>query len=196
MNLPNRLTVLRIVMSVVFVLLLLIPSFLNNVLAFIVFTIACLTDFYDGYLARKYNLITDLGKILDPIADKILILSSFLIFVEKGIIPAWMVILILLRESVITAIRFYAAKKGKILAASKWGKQKTVSQMVSIFLILGVLIYKEACLSIWKSWSATLEFRTSIIIYIFMLITVVLTLLSGLFYLLQNKEIFIYAENN
>ena len=118
MNLPNKLTIIRIILSFVFMFLLFTQGLLAKVLALITFLIASITDFYDGYLARKYNLITDLGKLLDPIADKILVLSAFLAFVEMGIIPAWMVVIIILRELVITGVRIFAITDGKILAAS------------------------------------------------------------------------------
>lgn len=194
MNLPNRLTVLRIILSFVFMFLLFSQGLLAKILALVAFTIAVLTDFYDGYIARKYNLITDLGKLLDPIADKILVLAAFLAFVEMRIIPAWMVVVIILRELVITGIRFLAANKGKILAAAKAGKHKTVSQMVSIFIILGFIVARELCSEILGCWDANLEFWLEFGIYILMLITVALTLISGVFYIKENKTIFKSAK--
>ena len=190
MNLPNRLTILRIVLTFVFMFLLFSPGLPGKALALVVFIIACLTDFYDGYIARKYNLITDLGKLLDPIADKILVIAAFLAFVEMGIIPAWMVVVIIFRELVITGIRIIGVSKGKVLAASMAGKHKTVSQMVSIFFILGAIIIKEAGDAGILFWSAELEPFLNISIYILMLITVALTLISGMSYFIKNKKIF------
>jgi len=194
MNLPNRLTVLRIILSFVFMFLLFSKGLLVKILALVAFSIAALTDFYDGYIARKYNLITDLGKLLDPIADKILVLAAFLAFVEMRIIPAWMVVVIILRELIITGIRFLAANKGKILAAAKAGKHKTVSQMVSIFIILGFIVGRELCVEVFGGWDSSLEFWLEFGIYILMLITVALTLISGVFYIKENKNIFKSAK--
>ncbi|MCG2713168.1 MAG: CDP-diacylglycerol--glycerol-3-phosphate 3-phosphatidyltransferase [Candidatus Omnitrophica bacterium] len=190
MNLPNRLTIWRIVLTFVFMFLLFSSGVLGKVLALAAFTIACITDFYDGYIARKYNLITDLGKLLDPIADKILVMAAFLAFVEMRLVPAWMVVVIIFRELVITGIRIIGVSKGKVLAASLAGKHKTVSQMISIFFILGVIIIKEAGDAGISFWRAEYEPFLNISIYILMLITVVLTLISGISYFIKNKKIF------
>lgn len=190
MNLPNRLTILRIVLAFVFMFLLFSPGLLGKVLALVAFTMACLTDFYDGYIARKYNLITDLGKLLDPIADKILVLAAFLSFVQMRLIPAWMVVIIIFRELIITGIRVVGLRKGKVLAASMAGKHKTVSQMISIFFILGVIIIKESSKVGISSWGAENEIFLQNSIYLLMSITVVLTLISGFSYFIKNKEIF------
>ncbi len=176
MNLPNRLTILRIILSFVFMFLLFSPGITAKALAFIAFSLACLTDFLDGYIARKYNLITDFGKLLDPIADKILVLSAFLAFVQMGIIPAWMVVIIILRELLITGIRILAASKGKIVAASLAGKHKTVSQMISIFVIVLFIVVKEAGVSVFTFWNIQAEWWARAGIYALMLVTVALTL--------------------
>jgi len=181
---------LRIVLTFVFMFLLFSPGLMGKVLALVAFIIACMTDFYDGYVARKYNLITDLGKLLDPIADKILVLAAFLAFVEMRLIPAWMVVVIIFRELVITGIRIIGVSKGKILAASMVGKHKTVSQMLSIFFILGVIIIKEAGDAGLSGWSAKYETFLDMSIYTLMLITVALTLISGISYFIKNKKIF------
>lgn len=195
MNLPNRLTILRIVLTFVFMFLLFSAGLMGKALALVAFSIACLTDFYDGYIARKYNLITDLGKLLDPIADKILVLAAFLSFVELRIIPAWMVVVIISRELVITGIRIIGVKKGKVIAATIAGKHKTVSQMVSIFFILGVLIIKEAGDAGISTWSAEHEPFLDSCIYILMLFTVALTLISGMSFFMKNKKIFGVLKN-
>jgi len=191
MNLPNRLTILRIVMTFVFMFLLFSKGLTAKIFALGVFTIACVTDFYDGYIARKYNLITDLGKLLDPIADKILVLAAFLAFVEMRIIPAWMVVVIIFRELLITGVRILAIGKGKVLAASLAGKHKTVSQMVSIFVILGFIIIKESGISLFSFWDSRYEFWAGVSIHTLMLITVALTLISGISYVIKNKNIFL-----
>jgi CDP-diacylglycerol--glycerol-3-phosphate 3-phosphatidyltransferase len=165
-------------------------------MAFAVFSLACATDFLDGYIARRYGLITNLGKLLDPIADKILVLSAFLAFVEMRIIPAWMVVIIILRELMITGIRVHAANQGKILAASLVGKHKTVSQMVSIFVIVGVMILKEAGVSVFSFWTARMQWWAENSIYALMLVTVGLTLVSGVSYVINNKDVFWNAKTN
>jgi len=190
MNLPNRLTILRIILSFVFMLLLFCEGLLFKTLALLVFIIASVTDFFDGYIARKYNMITDLGKLLDPIADKILVLSAFIAFVEMRLVPSWMVVIIVFRELLITGTRFIAMGRGKVIAAAAAGKHKTVSQIVSIIVVLLVIIIKEAGVTIFSFWNSTLEHWTGVYIYILMLITVTFTLISGASYLMKNKNVF------
>lgn len=122
MNLPNKLTILRIVLSFVFMFFIFSQGLMAKTLALVIFTIASITDFLDGYIARKYNLITDLGKLLDPIADKILVLTAFLAFVHMRIVAVWMVVIIIFRELLITGMRVFLARKGKVLAASAGGE--------------------------------------------------------------------------
>ena len=119
MNIANRLTILRILLIVPFIIILVWKSdqFSYRLIAFVIFAIASLTDFLDGYLARKFNLITNFGKLMDPLADKILVLSSLLIFVELKYVPAWMVIVIITRDFLINGIRSLAASKGHVLPA-------------------------------------------------------------------------------
>lgn len=136
MNLPNKLTVLRMLLVPVFVILMYVSKGAFRVLPLIVFVIAALTDAIDGKIARKYNLITDFGKFMDPLADKLLTASAFISFVEIGYMRAWIVILIISREFIISGFRTLAASKGVTIAANKWGKVKTVFQMVLIVVIL------------------------------------------------------------
>ena len=133
MNTPNKLTMFRILLVIPFVVLLKMES---NIAAFLVFTVASITDFFDGYIARKYNLITDFGKLMDPLADKVLVLSALIVFVELNYIASWVVIVIITREFLITGIRILAASKGEVIAASKNGKYKTTTQMIAILLII------------------------------------------------------------
>ena len=195
MNLPNQLTCLRIVLTFVFMFLLFSEGSFAKALALGAFTLASITDFFDGYIARKYNLITDLGKLLDPIADKILVLSAYLAFVEMGIVPAWMVIVIILRELLITGVRVLAAKKGVILAAAKAGKHKTVSQIISIFLILIFVVMKEYGVETFSFWNSEIEFLMLNTIYCMMIITVAFTLISGIFYLNVNRGVIIKCKD-
>jgi CDP-diacylglycerol--glycerol-3-phosphate 3-phosphatidyltransferase len=188
MNLPNKLTILRIILTFVFLFFIFPPGLLYKIIALIIFSLASLTDFYDGYIARRRNLVTNFGKIMDPIADKLLVLSAFLAFVQLHIISAWMVILIISREIIITGLRLFAVSKGKILSAEKGGKHKTISQMVAIFLILGYLIFKSAMVR-YSVWNQGLEFWCGLGIFILMTITVILTLISGLSYLWRNQKL-------
>lgn len=138
MNLPNRLTVLRVCMVPVFVVFMLwngLGSAAKYVAAAI-FILASMTDWLDGYLARKNNLVTDFGKFMDPIADKLLVCSAMICLVEKGALPAWIVIIIIGREFIISGFRLVASDKGVVIAASYWGKFKTVSQMLMVILLI------------------------------------------------------------
>lgn len=133
MNLPNKLTMLRILMIPVFMVFIELNSLPNHILwAFVVFVLASLTDMLDGKIARKYNLVTDFGKFMDPLADKILVTAALIYFIPLGLAPAWIVILILAREFLVTSLRLIASGKGIVIAADKWGKYKTATTMVWI----------------------------------------------------------------
>ena len=139
MNLPNKLTLLRIVLIIPFIAFLLLSgngSMFFKLLAFAVFMTASITDFLDGYIARKYNLVSDFGKLMDPLADKLLVTSALICFVELNMIPAWIVIIIVSRDFIISGVRLVGASAGKVIAASWWGKIKTVMQMLMIIVLL------------------------------------------------------------
>jgi CDP-diacylglycerol--glycerol-3-phosphate 3-phosphatidyltransferase len=188
MNLPNKLTILRIFFTFVFIVFISLRGLSPKIIAFIIFFIASLTDYYDGYLARRNNQVTDFGKLMDPIADKILILSAFLAFVQMQLISAWMVVVIFSREALITGLRIFGLSRGKVLEAEAAGKHKTVSQMVAIFLIFVFIIFKEALLRFY-SWGQTIDYFFRISIFVLMLTTVCLTVISGLSYLWRNRKI-------
>ena len=190
MNLPNRLTILRIILTFVFMFFLFSKCFLAKYFALLIFSLACLTDYYDGYIAKKRGLVSTFGKLMDPVADKILLIAAFLAFVELKIVPAWMVAVIILRELVITGMRLVAMSKGSVLAADRWGKHKTASQMLTIFSILIFLVFKETSLRYFQSWNLSCEILCNWIIFILMWITVILTLISGFLYLWQNRRLF------
>lgn len=179
MNLPNKFTLARIALTFVFMAFLFVHGLFAKAAALIIFSAASFTDWVDGYLARKYGQITDFGKFMDPIADKVLVLSAFFAFIELEIVPAWMVVVIVLRESIVTGLRLLALTRNIVLPAQEGGKQKTVSQMIAIFVILISLILKE--LSIYFPAEG---------IYILMLITTALTLISGSSFLYRNRSIF------
>lgn len=191
MNLPNKITLSRIVLTFVFMFLLFCRGIVAKYLALFIFILASLTDFFDGRIARRKKLENDFGRLMDPIADKILILGAFLAFVEMKIIPAWMVIVIIFRELVITGLRLNAARRGKVLSASLAGKHKTVSQMVAIISILIFLIIKE---SMQQLWTGVWETWFRCCVFYLILVTVVFTLISGLSYLIRNKSI-LFAIN-
>lgn len=138
MNLPNKLTMLRMVMVVVFVVFMCLPAKLEwaRYVALAVFVFASITDFLDGYISRKNNLVTKFGKIMDPLADKMLVASGFILIATAGIIPAWMAIVIVLRDFFVTGLRNFGADKEKDLAASLSGKVKTVFQLLAVILAL------------------------------------------------------------
>ena len=136
MNLPNKLTVARIILVPFFVAALLINFPLNNLAALAIFAAASITDLLDGKIARKRGLVTDFGKFADPLADKILVISALLCFVQLGLCDCVAVIIVLFREFAVTSIRLIAASKGKVIAANIWGKVKTVTQMVAVICVL------------------------------------------------------------
>lgn len=137
MNLPNKITIFRVFMIPLFVVLMMlqrIPG--NEFYALAVYAIACISDALDGHIARKYNLITDFGKFMDPVADKLLVCSALICFVEQGLMPAWIALIIIARELIIDGFRLVAAGKGIVIAASIWGKAKTVVQMIACFVLI------------------------------------------------------------
>ncbi len=190
MNIANRITMLRIVLTIIFILFLVWWETIwwTKLVSFIIFTLAALSDFFDGHIAKKRNMVTDFGKLMDPIADKILVLSAFAAFLQLRIINVWMFMVIISREILITSLRLFALNKGKVLSASKAGKHKTFSQMAVIFLILGFIVFQEIMkrFFIWNpDWDSF--FRRGI--FSLMLVTVGMTLYSGISYLWGNRKI-------
>jgi len=188
MNIANRLTMLRIVLTFVFMIFLRIPGLWAKIVSLLIFILAALSDYFDGRIAQKKNMVTDFGKLMDPIADKILVLAAFIAFVQMQLIKDWMVLIIISREILITSLRLFALNKAKVLSAAKAGKHKTLSQMLVIFAILGFIVFKEVMLTFF-TWNPAWEklFRQSI--DIFMWFIVVLTLYSGFSYLWDNRKI-------
>ncbi len=176
MNIPNKLTMFRMILVIPFVILLKMEL---NIAACLVFAVASITDFFDGYIARKYNLVTDFGKLMDPLADKVLVLSALIVFVELNYIASWMVIVIITREFLITGIRILAASKGEVIAASKNGKYKTTSQMIAILLII---FTKDSSISL-----LALNIPISCLL---MLLPVYFTVYSGYEYVMNAKHYF------
>ena len=140
MNLPNKLTIFRVILIPFFVVLLLFDiTAYDKWIALAIFIVASLTDFLDGYIARKYNLVTNFGKFMDPLADKLLVCSAMICLVELARIPAWVVIVIIAREFIISGFRLVASDNGVVIAASYWGKFKTTFQIVMICLMIADL---------------------------------------------------------
>ena len=136
MNLPNKLTLLRIVLVPVFVVVLYLSFPYNNLVALAIFILASITDLLDGKIARKYHLVTDFGKFMDPIADKLLVTAALLVFVDWHMMPAWVAIVVIAREFIVSALRLVAASNGRVIAAGWSGKVKTASTMVCICVML------------------------------------------------------------
>lgn len=175
MNLPNKLTILRIILVPVFVVIMLSNCFGNasRWVALAIFIIASLTDLLDGKIARKYGLVTNFGKFMDPLADKMLVCSALICLVELGRISSWMVIVIVARDFVISGFRLVAAESGKVIAANYWGKFKTASQMVMICLLIADIQYGFFPL----------------LSEIFKWIALILTVISLIIYLADNKDV-------
>jgi CDP-diacylglycerol---glycerol-3-phosphate 3-phosphatidyltransferase len=183
LNIPNQLTLGRLVLCAVFTFLLALETPWSGMMAFIVFVLAGLTDWLDGYLARKWDMITDMGKLLDPLADKILISAAFIGMAAKDLAPFWIVVCIVSREFLITGLRTLAASKGVILAAEKAGKHKTVSQMVTALLALLYLGLRD--LGWWSGPAHELRLLLVVMLYL----TLAITLYSGAAYFLKNKKL-------
>lgn len=161
MNLPNKITLARVVLVPVFVIILIMDSIpFNNLIACAIFCVACISDFLDGYLARKNNLVTNFGKFADPLADKMLVSSAILCLVGLGKLYAWIAIIIICREFIISGLRLIAVDNGVVIAASYWGKFKTVFQMfMCIFLIVDLdnpIINLVEQILIWCSLALTI----------------------------------------
>ncbi|MCI9663954.1 MAG: CDP-diacylglycerol--glycerol-3-phosphate 3-phosphatidyltransferase [Lachnospiraceae bacterium] len=172
MNLPNKLTMFRVVLIPFFIVFLLVPTIpAGKWIALAIFIVASLTDLLDGKIARKYNLVTNFGKFMDPLADKLLVCSALICLIELQRIPSWMVVLIIAREFTISGFRLIAADNGVVIAASYFGKFKTTFQMIAVCLLIADI---EALQSV-----------TLIILWI----AVILTVVSLMDYLVKNKDV-------
>ena len=213
MNLANKLTIFRILLVPVIMLIPIIDNlwgipgeFLGISTAFwimnVIFIIASITDKLDGYIARSRNQVTTFGKFLDPLADKILVLSALVILVEYGKIPSWIPIIVLAREFIVSGYRLIAVEKGgKVIAASIWGKLKTVTQMIGIILafldrfkfgdfIFRVSTQAEAQIGSASIYMTTGQFVINILSTVMLTLSVIATIFSGINYLKDGKELF------
>ena len=193
MNLPNKITLCRIILIP---FMMIVPLFgikstlfginVGNLISLAIFLIASFTDYLDGHIARKNNLVTNFGKFLDPIADKLLVLTALIMFVEAGKLPAWIPVVIAAREFMVSGIRMLAAGEGNVIAASMLGKIKTVSQMIAISLAFvdnnPFMAFTSKCLCIP-------ELVLNILMSVTMLVSVIATIWSGIDYFEKSKDI-------
>jgi len=186
MNLPNQLTVLRLFLTFPFVIALSINFPGAKLLALGLFIAGSVTDYADGYIARKFELITDFGKLMDPLVDKIMTMSAFICLVSLGIVPAWAVIVIVSREFLITGLRLLAAARGKVLPAERLGKHKTVWQIVTILYCLVLLTVSDR---FGRTLSPLTRTSLNAIGYALVCLTVGLTLWSGISYFAKNWDL-------
>ncbi len=201
MNLANKLTMVRIIAIPFFLLFMFIGNIYTRVAALLIFILAALTDMYDGIIARHREEVTNFGKFIDPLADKLIVSAAFISFVQlrELAIPAWMVILVISREFIITGLRSVAASRGTIISASLSGKFKTTSQMVVIITILLILIVnavlKNYChttpleLQAFLGWKRVLGYILDRAPYWLMLVVTILTVISGFNYIFKNKQL-------
>jgi len=186
MNLPNKLTIARIILAPFFMIFLLIDNIYLRYLATLIFIVAALTDVYDGYLARKTGVTTGFGKFMDPLADKVLVSTAFISFVALGYVQTWMVLIIILREFLVTGFRSLAAYKGVVILPSYLAKWKTGCQMIVIIIILVYINLKSTLLPLGYNWSI---FTTDSAFWAFdvmIFITMLLTVGTGIDYLVKN----------
>ena len=198
MNLPNKLTVFRILLVIIMLIVAYIPInveifgiSINMCILNIIFIVASITDKLDGTIARKRNLITDFGKFLDPIADKILVLTAMLILVEKQLLPAWIPVIILIREFAVSGYRLIAVEKtNHVIAANYWGKIKTVAQMIAIIAAFININNTNVFGAFISGELKGLPLVINVITTIMFIVATIATVVSGINYLKNDKELF------
>lgn len=199
MNLPNKITIARILLVPIMMLMPYIgitakTSFglpIVNIIILIIFLVASFTDYLDGHIARKRNIVTNFGKFLDPIADKLLVLAALVMLVEAGIIPGWIPIIIAAREFMVSAIRMLVATEGKVIAASKLGKIKTVTQMVAISLaFLDANYFMSFVCGALTGFALILNILMSVA----MILAVIATIWSGVDYFMKSKDVVLQSK--
>lgn len=199
MNLPNKITMARIALIP---FMLIVPLFnieatvlggipVENLIILAIFLIASFTDYLDGHLARKHNIVTTFGKFLDPIADKLLVITALIMLVEWGIIPAWIPIITVAREFLVSGVRMLAAGEGTVIAASMLGKIKTVSQMIAISL---AFVSTSAFFAFVSEELIPLQLGINILMSIAMIVSVIATIWSGTDYLVKSKDVILKSK--
>lgn len=198
MNLPNKITLCRIILIP---FMMIVPLFgiestfleinVGNLIELAIFLIASFTDYLDGHIARKNNLVTNFGKFLDPIADKLLVLTALMMFVEAGKLPAWIPVVIAAREFMVSGIRMLAAGEGNVIAASMLGKIKTVSQMVAISL---AFVDNNSFMAFTSKCLCLPELILNILMSLAMIVSVVATIWSGVDYFVKSKDVVLKSK--
>jgi len=189
-NLPNQLTVARLVLAFVFVALLSIDGLSYGATAALAtFSIAAFTDFLDGHIARSRGLITNFGKLMDPLADKVLMCAGFVLLTRLELIPAWIVILILAREFLVTGLRLLASTEGTVLAAESLGKYKTIAQIVTVIYFLLYLAAHEPLLLLLKPFFDAFYLGPDHLGLVLVWASLLLTLVSGVSYAWKNRQL-------
>lgn len=190
LNLPNKLTLIRMFLAPIYLALMLIEFPCHYIVALAVFAVASLTDMLDGKIARKNNLITVFGKLLDPLADKMLITAALLAFMREGWCSIWIVMIVLTREFAVAGVRLIATAQGIVIPANYWGKAKTVSQMVFTIIIM-LLAELDATFDIFANagW-----FTLARVSNIMLWITAVLTVVSGITYFVDSKKLIDFSK--
>ncbi len=198
LNLPNRLTLLRVCMIPFIIIIPMIPSLqasilfggvsLSDLIVLIIFIIASFTDFLDGYIARKNNIVTDFGKFMDPLADKLLVFSAFIVLMELGRIPGWIVMIIIAREFLVMGIRVLAAGNQVVIAASMLGKLKTNSQMLAVIILL--LNNYPFTLITGLNYGDGQNIIGTVVLYL----AAILTVVSGVDYFIKNKDVILKTK--
>lgn len=192
MNLANKLTLLRIFLVPIFLIFFMVHIPYGTIIATIIFILASVTDKLDGHIARSRNQVTKFGKLMDPLADKLLVTSALISLVELKVIPGVIAIIIIARELAVTSLRSIAASEGIVLAASKWGKLKTFIQIVAIILcLLEVNIHDVYNITNLELQYPVLSKAYTIVKYIALTLTVIVTLISGIDYFVKNKNVLV-----
>lgn len=186
MNIANKLTIIRVLMIPAFLVFMLIDFWeYNYYVAFVIFAVASYTDYLDGHLARKYNLVTNFGKFMDPLADKLLVAAALIGFVQLDVVPAWIVIVTVSREFIISGFRLIAANQGLVLAAGWWGKAKTAVQMTMILVLLFWMNFQSYDIVILEYFERLLYYVGQITMYA----SVILAIISATEYIVKNINV-------
>lgn len=192
MNVPNVLTISRFILTALLLLLLSLPDalWLSKTAALLVFIIASITDYYDGKLARTVYGITSFGKLMDPLADKVMVCAAFVSFTELGWVPAYIVVIIIAREFLVTGLRLLAIEKGLLISAGKWGKHKTIWQITVIIIILvGIAVRHDVLIRFFPDWLSLFDAVFRWIAYTVALGAAAITVVSGYLYFAENRTI-------
>ena len=185
MNLPNKLTVARVILTPVYLAVMVMQFNMHYLAALIIFSVASFTDFLDGKIARKHNLVTTFGKLVDPVADKMLTTAAMLAFMQLGLCNIWIVMIVITREFLVTSFRLVASAQGVVIAAGIWGKLKTVSQMAfSIVIMILAQFY-----TYFMEWSTLCRLANGL-----MWITAVLTVISGVKYIVDGVKVVDFSK--